>query len=174
MVSPTSPSPTSTLPPPYNLNYRHTCPIFSPHGQREFAGFTSPTIVALPSPPLVHSEPFIPPARSPTIIGTTVTTPEAELLRTWASTPIRSRSVISEDPLLPFRMPCRVIDPYTEALAHTDELKQLCHRCSSSDHLRTLHMGELLVSLLKLLRRSRQLEALALPEEHEQLEQLVG
>ena len=64
-------------------------------------------------------------------------------------------------------------DPFTEALRHTKILQELCARSKDSDRQRVLRLGELVGGLTQLLRKARELDALDVEEEQEQLRELI-
>lgn len=64
-------------------------------------------------------------------------------------------------------------DPFTEALRHTESLQGLCARCKDSDRQRVFRLGELVGGLTQLLRKARELDALDVEEEQEQLRELI-
>jgi len=63
-------------------------------------------------------------------------------------------------------------DPFVETLNHTVTLQQLCTRCMDNDALRALYLGQLITSLAQLLRKARELDALDLEEEEQQLKDI--
>lgn len=64
-------------------------------------------------------------------------------------------------------------DPFTEALRHTESLQELYARYKDSDRQRAFRMGELVGGLTQLLQKARQLDALDVEEEQEQLQDLI-